>query len=436
MVETVTRYRTDTLYSGENGYDSPHSPMLFGAQNAEARRTLITNEPLVAPQALYRKFIEISQKVSDYMEAYTLYGRAAQIGAEPNYFNQALDLDRKTSRAILPEHILYAGLDVYVDPIEGPKVLEINSSVQAMGLQETRLDLLGVSNQPRTVDHFIDRLHDSGVDRLMVLGSKLNPFWRAHARLSRTVSMSGIDCTYNSIEEFEQIWKDGYHPDAIVKLCSTDNILNLPQSGFMREQVVGNTIPFVNRVSAAFYGYRGFLDLIARDIPELFPGQTALGSEVDEPRMEKFPWIKLEAGKDLAYVVNFNDLRRWGKDALISLIQGKYSDFDRYIGTRDNGDAQALKEVKSNIENKPADQIRWVAQQDVRPLRSSLSYSNRDGDTRDTDLHILHRVYFVRGIDGKVKVSLEAFGCTEEQFSRSKGKVNAGTGIAVPIIIK
>lgn len=423
MVLQSERASTAHLYSGSNTYDCPDSPMFFGAEGGKTQATAITDEPLLVGKTLYSKLTDITQQVSDFIESYPLSGRALDLGLDPRYLQDGLDFDISGR-----DHLVYGGLDIYVDPDLEPKVLELNARVQAKGLQETRLAHLGINDQPRMIDHFIARLRSEGFDRVMVLGSKLNPFWRSHARLSRELSLAGFECSYNDAQQFEDLNKQGFNPDVVVKLLNSEFILYSPLAGYLREQTY-RQIPFVNSVASTFYGDRGFLTEMAKALPGVLPDQVKLDSRNLE-EVTRHPWLKLEAGKEIAFVVNFNELRRWGKDALGYMIQGQYDKAAAVLNGKGNGSALALNEVREKIKDLPDSQINWVAQQDVRPLKTKLLYQGEE-----TDMTVLHRVYFVRRLDGKVEVSMEGFGCTDAQLAQSKGKINGGSGIAIPMVI-
>ena len=101
------------------------------------------------------------------------------------------------------------------------------------------------------------------------------------------------------------------------------------------------------------------------------------------------------------------------------------------IGDRDSGDAGKLKEVKAALLVTKQESIKWIAQEHVEPEEIEIIVS---GEAEKAKL--LHRVYWVQDKKGEVSISLEGFACDNSQYSRSKGKINAGTGCAVPFIIK
>lgn len=115
----------------------------------------------------------------------------------------------------------------------------------------------------------------------------------------------------------------------------------------------------------------------------------------------------------------------------MSLLKRDYDKFDLVISGKTSGDADNLRRVRTNIHSLPDEQINWIAQQDVCPSRARLSFQGEK-----TELLVLHRVYWVNQPDGGIDVSIEGFGCREDQYSRSKGKINAGSGIAVPMVIE
>lgn len=406
-------------------FSTEDSPMFFGPEGGKVQATAITDEPLVVTRIQYQQLSALAQAVSNFIEGYPLIGKSERLGADPKYLKDSLDFDVRGR-----DHLVYGGIDVYIDPCLGPKLLEINARVQAMGLQDTRLAFLGIENQPRMVDHFISRLQSEGFQSVMVLGSKLNPFWRSHARLARTISLAGFECTYNDVQMFKELDDRGFILEVAIKLLNSEFILYSPQAELLRDKVLRNQIPLINPVSSTFYGDRGFLGEMSQALPGLLPDQTKLTRVSSQEEIQSYPWIKLEAGREFAYVVNYEELRRWGKDALIYLIRGKFDKVSALLHGKENSIATDLNKVRLKIEHLPEEQVNWIAQQDVRPLRTRLLLKGEE-----TDLRVLHRVYWVRNLDGRVDVSLEGFGCTDSQYAQSKGKINSGSGIAIPMVI-
>jgi len=262
------------------------------------------------------------------------------------------------------------------------------------------------------------------------LGSKKNPFWRAYERVKNKLQEQGVNAEFLDAEAYIEKSNSGYVPDLILKFCSNDQFLSGPFSNQLQEQVGLNKIPIVNPLHASYFGYRGFMTELNCELSDLFPDQYLFGRESDESDLEQFLWVKLEAA-GFEYVVNYNELRRWAKDALLHLINRDFKSFDNSVAGRSSGDALKLIQAKDYIINSPEDQVIWLGQSNVEPLSTSLKIAGIE-----TKVKILHRVYWFMDNDEKVEVSLEGFGCEESQFRSSKGKINAGTGFSVPMMIK
>ena len=408
------------------GYESLESPMWFGPEGQEPERTFITDEPLRITISEYEMLSSLAQKVTEYISSYSLEENSAGLGFNPQYLKDSLLYDNSWGG-----RILYGGLDVYIDGNGEPKVLEINSRVQAMGLQDARLDYLGIDFQPKMINQFVDRLQENRYEKIVVLGSRKNPFWRSHLRLARTIESASMQCVHCPTEAFGEILESGFVPDVIIRKCSSSHILYSSNASKLREAVLTRQIPFINSLSSTFYGDRGFLGKIAEDLPDLFPEQVELGIGSSEEEFREYPWLKLETGDEFAYVVNFNRLRKWARDGVVSLVRRDFEEFEATVGEKTNRDATRLKRVKEAVCKIPEEQVKWIAQRDVDPPSVNLTF-NGEPQT----FSILHRVYWVNGLNGEVSVSLEGFGCTEKQFSQSKGKINAGTGVSVPMVIE
>lgn len=401
------------------------SPRLFGSEDRVSQETLIIDEPLIIPESEYKRLVEIAEAVVSFIDDYPLSESARNIGINSEYLGETLEFDCKAGG-----DMLHGGLDIYKNSSGEFKILEINSQAQAMGLQDYRLQNLGITNQPLTVQHLSDWVRNSGFKKVLVLGSKHNPFWRAHERVSNILNLLGTSSEYSDTQSFEGIYKSGFTPDMILKFCSARHILYHESSSLLKGVVLSEKIPVFNNLSSVFYGYRGFLEQVAKDLPGFFPEQKAVGMGATDEDLESFPWLKLEVS-GFEYVVNYSRSKRWVKDTLLAIINRDFQRVDELTANKTSRDAQKLVSASKIVEKSMEDEVRWLAQEHIDPSTATLSFSGQP-----TELKILHRVYWVKKTDGGIQVSIEGFGVTKEQFSRSKGKINAGTGISVPMVIK
>lgn len=401
------------------------SPRLFGPENQDPQETFITDEPLIIPESEFKELVEIVEAVVSFIEDYPLSENARNIGINPDYLGDTLEFDRKSGGSML-----YGGLDIYKNSSGEFKILEINSRAQAMGLQDYRLQSLGITNQPLMVQHLSDWVRDNGFKKVLALGSRHNPFWKAHERISNVLNLLGTSCEYSDTQSFEELYKSGFEPDMVLVFCSSKHILYHESSNFLKEVLVNEKIPVFNSLSSVSYGYRGFLEQISKNLPKYFPEQKMVGMGTTDEDLQAFPWLKLEApGSE--YVVNYNKLKRWAKDTVLAIINRDFRKIGELTAGKTSRDAQKLISAGEIVEKSMEDEVRWIAQEHIDLSTTTLSFSGQP-----MELKILHRVYWVKKSDGGIQVSIEGFGATKEQFSRSKGKINAGTGISVPMIIK
>lgn len=401
------------------------SPRFFGAENEPHQETLIVDEPLVITAHEYSQLQEIAKRAVAVIDTFDLRIKGKGIGADPEMLGKSLEVDGYGDSCMR-----YGGLDVYQDPTHGFKILEINPRVQAMGLQDFRQKMLGISEQPRILEHFLEWVEEKSYKNVLVLGSHKNPFWRAYQKVTDQLDGMGVNAIFCDARTFIDKYRDGFVPDLILKFCNNNVFIKDEFSAHLEEIIRQRSIPIVNSLGSAYFGYRGFMQELANREPGLLPEQRIFSSDSTDEELERYPWVKLEAsGK--AYVVNYGELRRWGKNVLLFLINGGLLSAEKLLDGKDGGDARRLKEVIGFIRGIPNEQVVWIGQSNVEPRTTQLKVGGVP-----TELKILHRVYWFKKHDGELLISLEGFGCTHEQFERSKGKINAGTGVAVPMVIK
>lgn len=400
------------------------TPLYFGAEGTTPQKTLITDEPLKVPFEDYQRIRSITEQVADYISQYPLLDRLDTVGIDPNFIREATCFDQT-----LANQMIYGGLDLYRDPEQGFKVLEINPLAQAMGLQDFRLEYLGIKDQPLIAQYLVDRLLDENHRRALVLGSKQNPFWRGHQRVASMLNDYGIETKHTDAQSFEELHKAGFDPDVVIRFTNSRFLLSDPKAQYLRELLAENQIPVYNSISSTAYGYRGFLRDVEVDLPGLLPDQTELTTGSNADTLERYPWIKLDA-HDFSYVAHAMKIRRWGRDAILALVKGDDESFIQLLQGKVNSDSTNLWKAHKAVHSTSPDQIKWIAQQNVEPQEAILRV-----DGEPTTLKILHRAYWVTNIDGKIDISIEGFGCTPEQYSSSKAKINAGSGISVPMVI-
>jgi len=402
------------------------SPKFFGPENGITQETFIVDEPLEISSGEYRQLNIIASKVAKFIDGYGLIGNEIQVGVSPSTLRKALHIDGQGFSLMR-----YGGLDVYKDPKEGFKVLEINPRVQAMGLQDFRQEFLGIAGQPQIISDFVEWVNETDHKDILVLGSRQNPFWRAYERLTDKLIESGVNATFADAGEFLERHKEGFTPDLIVKFCNNGIFLNSEYGEALQKTITSNHISIVNPIHSAYFGYRGFLGELSRQDEGLLPAQKILEKgRVEEDNLHQFPWIKLEAAGN-AYVVNYSELRKWSRDVLRFLMNNDATSAEKILDEKEGGDAKKLKDVVKFLKNIPDQQIVWLAQSNLEPSSSRFKVMGIE-----TELKVLYRVYWFKKSSGEVAISLEGFGCTNEQFKRSKGKINAGTGFAIPIVIK
>ncbi|BCX15016.1 MAG: hypothetical protein KatS3mg088_699 [Patescibacteria group bacterium] len=409
----------------ENHSDSKNR-ILFGAEGEIPQENLVADEPLVVTKDEYLKLQLISEKVVSLIDNFDFDGRgsASVIGADLWVLGRCRQIDSYGN-----SEMRYGGLDIYKGEDGSFKILEVNPRVQAMGLQDLRQDILGIHDQPSLLGHLVDYLKGENYSRILILGSRKNPFWRAYERVVSKLSDSGMEAVFCDAEAFVNKYNFGsFTPYIILRFCS--NNIFTSKYPELEEIIRKEKIPVINPLISSYFGYRGFMRHLVNVEPQLFPGQIVLGTDVTEEQIIKHPWIKLEAAGE-AYVVKYTEIKRWAKDVLRSLIARDFGQASSLLLGKSGGDALRIKEIADFLERVPAEQVVWLCQEDVSPITARLSVGNSK-----TDLKILLRVYWFKGFDDRIRISLEAFGCTSEQFGRSKGKINAGTGISVPVVVE
>lgn len=401
-----------------------NSPLFFGHEGSTPQQTLITNRPMEISKADFEAICTVTQRVARYINVFSLAGRAQSLGVSENLMENMIEFDQDVEGKMI-----FGGLDLYRDPNLGFKILEINPRVQAMGLQDYRLKYLGIADQPTMINHFMESLAKDGYKKALVLGSRQNPFWRAHERITDLLNKYGLESVYSDTQAFDSCYQGGFVPDVVIRFCSSEFLLYHESAISLRQFMLDRKVPVINTISSTFFGSRGFLKIIEQDMPELLPKQIDLKSVEDaEDIIKTYPWIKLDAGT-FSYVVNISELRKWGRGALLSLLKGDKTRFNQALDGRISGDAIKLQDAAKAIDKTTPDQIKWIAQEAVKPQEVTLPI-----DGYPADLKILHRAYWVQNGD-QIDVSIEGFGCTKEQYSASKGKINAGSGIAVPMVV-
>lgn len=320
--------------------------------------------------------------------------------------------------------IIYAGIDISKNSDGQFKVIEINPRVQAMGLQDFRQEVANIPDEPNLLNDFVVWLKENNYQNITLLGSTKNAFFRGYDYVVNTLNSRGVNTVFTDIDGFKKLCNLGYETQLIFRNCNNDIIVN---DSRLKSIIESRHLKIVNPLHASFYGYRGFLKVLNDKLPDVLPDQITLDSKVTEADLTSHPWLKLEA-KGEEYVVNFNELRRWGKNAVLILLQQKYDEVESVLKDKAGGDATKIKKVTELLKNSDNNEIVWIAQENVEPPVEKISLDGVKQDTR-----LLYRTYFLYKNDGTVSVSAECFGCTDDQFKKSKGKINAGTGFSVPI---
>lgn len=401
------------------------SPRFFGAENEPHQETLIVDGPMEITAREYAQLQEIAKRVVAFIDTFDLRRNGKRIGGDPEILGKSMEIDGFGNSSMR-----YGGIDIYQHPTLGFKILEINPRVQAMGLQDFRQEILGISGQPQILKHFLEWVQEKGYKNVLVLGSRKNPFWRAYQRVTDQMVGMGVNAVFCNARDFIDKYKDGFVPDLILKFCNNNVFIKEEFSTHLEDIIRQVRIPIVNSLSSAFFGYRGFMGELANSEPGLLPDQKIFSADSTDEELQRYPWLKLEAaGKE--FVVNYQDLRRWSKNVLLFLINRNLSSAEKLLDGKDGGDARKLKEVIGFVRELPPEQIVWIGQSNLEPRSVGLKINGVE-----IDLKILHRVYWFKKQNGEIVVSLEGFGCTHEQFARSKGKINAGSGVAVPMVVK
>ncbi len=122
MIERENSLRIDSI--------SLNSPRFFGQEGGEVQKTLISDEPFGICWEDYQRLSSIAAKVSKFIRLNSVdLDKSKEIGADPSYLKACLRIDSYGQSTIV-----YGGLDIYQDPNQGFRILEINLMVQAMNL--------------------------------------------------------------------------------------------------------------------------------------------------------------------------------------------------------------------------------------------------------------------------------------------------------------
>lgn len=396
------------------------TPMYFGAEGVEPQATFISDEPISVTEEEREQLIGITVKVANFVKKTQISKETAKsIGINPVYFEKATKVDEFGRSGVV-----YGGIDISRDKNGQFKIIEINPRVQAMGLQDFRQATKGIPDEPNLLTHFTEWLHENNISNVVLLGSTKNAFFRGYDRVTEILNNNGVDTVFTDVEGFKRLVKLGYDPKLIFRNCSNEVIMNDEEMiSIIREK----ELKIVNPLHASFYGYRGYLKILHDGLPEVLPSQITLDNSTQESDLTDHPWLKLEANGE-EYVVNYNELRRWGKTAILSILRGDFEAVSQNLKDKTGGDAKNIKKVADLIQNSDREGIVWIAQENIEPPLVDINLEGVQQKTR-----LLYRTYWLYKNDGSIAVSAECFGCTEDQFKKSKGKINAGTGFSVPI---
>lgn len=359
-------------------------------------------------------------KVAKFIKKTPLSKKIARIiGVNDKYYKKATEIDRFGD-----SQIVYGGIDISKDSTGKFKVIEINPRVQAMGLQDFRQETLSIPGEPNLLNDFISWLHDGNYKNITLLGSTKNAFYRGYDRITETLNLNGINTVFTDSEGLKGLYNLGYETQLIFRNCNNEVIINDPE---IKSIIEDRHMKIVNPLHASFYGYRGFLKIIYDELLEVLPHQITLSDKTTEKDLVDHPWLKLEANGE-EYVVNYNELRRWGKTSVLSILHGDFGAVSQNLKDKTGGDAKNIRKVADLIQNSNREDVVWIAQENVEPPLVDIKLEGVQQKTR-----LLYRTYWLYRDDRSVAVSAECFGCTEDQFKKSKGKINAGTGFSVPI---
>jgi hypothetical protein len=396
------------------------TPMYFGAEGVEPQATFLSDEPIIVSDVEREQLIDLTVKVANFIRSTPISKiNSESIGINPNYFEEALLIDGFGNSSIV-----YGGIDISRDSNGQFKVIEINPRVQAMGLQDFRQEAIGIPNEPNLLNHFVEWLHENDISNITLLGSTRNAFYRGYDRVTEFLNENGINTIFTDTEGLKKIVSLGYKPQLLFRNCSNEAVMNDREIVSIIDK---NKLKIINPLHASFYGYRGFLNVLHDNLPEVLPGQIVLNFDTKESDLVNHPWLKLEA-KGEEYVVNFNELRRWGKTSIMGILQNNFASVADNLKDKTGGDASKIRNVAHLIQNSDKDEIVWIAQENIEPESVHISLEGKAQSTR-----LLYRTYWLYKNNGSVAVSAECFGCTDDQFKKSKGKINAGTGFSVPI---
>lgn len=387
--------------------------------------TRISEIPLIVTQEDYLNISRLVERVSMTLDQIKWNRVFKLLGVEEGYFYDCLNFDKLTS-----SEIIMGGVDLYRDKDSTWKILEVNSDApQFLGLQDFRQQILGVTDQPNGVDHFIEFLHSNRIRRVWVIGTKTNPYWRGHVELCRKLTEKGFETRYGGAQDISKLLEEKFIPQLMVRFTGSRFLLYDPKAAPFREFISTSPIPMVNSLAAVFCGYRGVLEYLAEKLPDLFPAQTTVGPASEES-LSEYPWIKIEVG-GRKYVANFRGLRQWTREVLLAILRGNIPEAERILSGKQNTDSTLLCSLCGKINEVQLGSVRWVAQQHIEPSETEIVVNENK-----IAVKTLFRAYWIKLPTGGLRISLEAIGCDKEQYSKSKSKINAGSGIVIPVVIR
>lgn len=401
------------------------SPIYFGSENEIPQMTLITDESLKVDRDEFEKLEKITCDIAEIVDKYELSKESNKIGADQKNLTRCLEIDEYGG-----SKTIYGGLDIYKDALtEDFKVLEINPRAQAMGLQDIRQEMHENIFEPNLLLSFTNWIKDSGYQDVLVLGSRKNPFYRAYERVADRINQRGVNAIFTDIEGFLDLGLRKYVPDIIFRNCNNNIFLSTKDESLrLREEIEKHNIPIVNPLHSSYFGYRGFLKVVQEQSPIALPNQIIVTNHTTEGDLVDCPWLKLESSGE-EYVINFNELRRWGKDTILALVRKDFDSAEKYLLDKNGGDSNRLRSVIKLLKNSQDDDTVWLGQSNIEPSTSELKVNGMA-----ISMKLLYRTYWLQGKNG-IEVSAECFGCDNGQYQRSKGKINAGSGYSVPVKI-
>jgi hypothetical protein len=397
------------------------SIFFLGERGRSAQETFISDEPLIIDKKDFAKITKVVETIVSHIEV----NQPCRIG-DPwgrDLYKEICEFDSRVG-----SEMVFGGLDVYKDQNGEFKVLRIDPSVQSSGLQTLALENLGIKDQPTFFTHMLEFVRAKKLDNVMILGGTTSVYWRTLALLATHLKLNGIKTVFGDTSSLVNYLDSGFEPKVFFRFCSSWHILRHVMSQVLKNYSLENKIPIYNSLYASLVGDNVYLTGLSEDLPHIFPKQVDITLKVDEKQLEKFPWLKVEAS-GYRYVVNFNNLQRWAKNCLISLIDEDYSLFDKEIKGRTNSDATKIIDLKKGLEKIGAGKVKWIAQEHINPDEKIIKVGGKS-----EKMKILYKAYWVKVAEGDIRISLEGAGCVDSQYYGSKGKINSGSGIVIPII--